>query len=190
LVETTLSTAHARQFYYIKYGQKDLSALNARWVSSTTGNNTNTGYFAAGGPLAVGDFATSNLKYAKPGSLIKFTSPDTRKFLNGKLVSSGTGLAQDRQWSKIAAVAGDGANGGAGNLETGVGPITLNDKVPADAELTSVIPEFVTVFDAALKADLQDRIELYEEFGLRFDEENSQWVVITGSNLSSSKSFL
>jgi hypothetical protein len=137
----------------------------------------------------VGDFATSNLKYAKPGSLIKFTSPDTRKFLNGKLVSSGTGLAQDRQWSKIAAVAGDGANGGAGNLETGVGPITLNDKVPADAELTSVIPEFVTVFDAALKTDLQDRIELYEEFGLRFDEENSQWLVITGANLSSSEDF-
>ena len=189
LVETTLSTAHARQFYYIKYGQKDLSALNAKWVSSTTGNNTNTGYVAAGGPLAIGDFATSNLKYAKPGSLIKFTSPDTRKFLNGKLVSAGTGLAQDRQWSKIAAVAGDGANGGVGNLETGVGPITLNDKVPADAELTSVIPEFVTVFDTALKTDLQDRIELYEEFGLRFDEENSQWVVITGANLSSSEDF-
>ena len=189
LVETTLSTAHARQFYYIKYGQKDLSSLNSRWVSSTTGTNTNTGYFAAGGPLAIGDFAVSNLKYAKPGSLIKFTSPDTRKFLNGKLVSAGTGLAQDRQWSKIAAVAGDGANGGAGNLETGVGPITLNDKVPADAELTSVIPEFVTVFDAALKTDLQDRIELYEEFGLRFDEENSQWVVITGANLSSSEDF-
>ena len=86
-------------------------------------------------------------------------------------------------------MAGDGANGGVGNLETGVGPITLNDKVPADAELTSVIPEFVTVFDAALKTDLQDRIELYEEFGLRFDEENSQWVVITGANLSSSEDF-
>ena len=61
--------------------------------------------------------------------------------------------------------------------------------MPEDAELTSVIPEFVTIFDAALKTDLQDRIEIYEEFGLRFDEENSEWKVITGANLNSSEEF-
>ena len=189
LVETKLNKASARQFYYDNYPTKNLSALAADWVSSSVGTNTNTGYFMGAGPLVVGDFSTTNLKYAKPGALIKFISPDTRKFLNGKLVSSTTGLAQDRQWSKIALVAGDGANGGAGNLESGLGPITLNDVLPADSVLAAVIPQFVTVFDAALKTDLQDRIEIFEEFGLRYDEENAQWKVITGANLSSSEVF-
>ena len=52
---------------------------------------------------------TSNLKYAKTGALIKFTSPDSREFLNGKLVTAGTDNAEDRAWAKISAVVGDGS---------------------------------------------------------------------------------
>ena len=48
----------------------------------------------------------------KVGSLIKFTSPDTREFLNNTLVTAGTDNAEDRMWAKIGAVDGDGANGG------------------------------------------------------------------------------
>jgi len=188
-VESKLTEAYSRQFFYIKYGTKSLSALAASWVSTTVGTNTNTGYFAAGGPLAVGDFATSNLKYAQPGALIKFTSPDTREFLNGRLVTSGTDLAEDRAWAKVSAVVGDGANDGAGNLESGIGPITLSDTIPAGAVLSAVFPKFATVLDTALKTDLQDRIEVYEQFGLRYDEENAEWKVITAANLSASSTF-
>jgi hypothetical protein len=188
-VESKLTEAYSRQFFYIKYGTKSLSALAASWVSTTIGTNTNTGYFAAGGPLAVGDFATSNLKYARPGALIKFTSPDTREFLNGRLVTSGTDLAEDRAWAKVSAVVGDGSNDGAGNLESGIGPITLNDTIPAGAVLSAVFPKFATVLDTALKTDLQDRIEVYEQFGLRYDEENAEWKVITAANLSASSVF-
>jgi hypothetical protein len=188
-VESKLTEAYSRQFFYIKYGTKSLSALAASWVSTTIGTNTNTGYFTAGGPLAVGDFATSNLKYAQPGALIKFTSPDTREFLNGRLVTSGTDLAEDRAWAKVSAVVGDGSNDGAGNLESGIGPITLNDTIPAGAVLSAVFPKFATVLDTALKTDLQDRIEVYEQFGLRYDEENAEWKVITAANLSASSVF-
>ena len=188
-VEAKLKEAYSRQFYYLKYGTKDLSALSASWVSTTTGTNTNTGYFKAGGPVVVGDFATSNLKYAKPGSLIKFTSPDSREFLNGVLVTAGTTNAEDRVWAKVAAVTGDGANGGAGNLESGLGPITLNNILPANAVLSAVIPNFKNTFSTSLKTDLQDRIEAYEEFGLRYDEENEEWKVITTANLSSDTVF-
>ena len=163
-VETKLKEATARQFFYLKYGTKDLSSLSASWVSTTTGTNTNTGYFNAGGPLAVGEFSTSNLKYAKVGSLVKFTSPDTREFLNGKLVTAGTDNAQDRAWVKISAVVGDGSNNGEGNLESGLGPITLNDIIPANAVLNAVFPVFTTTFTTALKDDLIDRINAYEAF--------------------------
>ena len=188
-VESKLKEATARQFFYLKYGTKDLSSLSASWVSTTTGTNTNTGYFNAGGPLAVGEFSTSNLKYAKVGSLVKFTSPDTREFLNGKLVTAGTDNAQDRAWVKISAVVGDGSNSGEGNLESGLGPITLNDIIPANAVLNAVFPVFTTTFTTALKDDLIDRINAYEEFGLRFNEETGAWSVITSANLSASSVF-
>ena len=188
-VESKLKEATARQFFYLKYGTKDLSSLSASWVSTTTGTNTNTGYFNAGGPLAVGEFSTSNLKYANVGSLVKFTSPDTREFLNGKLVTAGTDNAQDRAWVKISAVVGDGSNSGEGNLESGLGPVTLNDIIPANAVLNAVFPVFTTTFTTVLKDDIIDRINAYEEFGLRFNEETGEWSVITSANLSASSVF-
>jgi len=188
-VEAKLKEAYARQFYYLKYGTKDLSTLTATWNSTTTSTNTNTGYFTSGGALVVGDFATSNLKFAKPGALVKFTSPDTRKFLNGTLVTAGTDNAEDRAWAKIGAVVLDGANSGLGNLESGLGPITLNDIIPNGAVLSAIIPNFTTSFSTALENDVIDRIEAYEEFGLRYDVDTETWKVITSTNLSTSSVF-
>jgi len=188
-VEAKLKTPYARQFYYLKYGTKDLSTLTATWNSTTTSTNTNTGYIKAAGPLVVGDFATSNLKYVKPGALVKFTSPDTRKFLNSTLVTSTTDNAEDRVWAKIGAVSGDGANGGVGNLESGAGPVTLNNILPAGSVVSAVIPNFTTSFATALETDVVDRIEAYEEFGLRYDWDTETWKVITSTNLSASEVF-
>jgi hypothetical protein len=188
-VEAKLKEAYARQFYYLKYGTKDASTLTATWNSTTTATNTNTGYFTSGGALVLGDSATSNMKFAKPGALIKFTSPDTRKFLNATLVTSTTDNAEDRAWAKIGAVVLDGANGGVGNLESGVGPVTLNNIIPEGAVINAIIPNFTTAFSSTLEADLIDRITAYEEFGLRYDVDSETWKVITSTNLSTSAVF-
>ena len=188
-VETKIKQAYSRHFYYLKYGTKDLSSLNATWNSTTTSTNTNTGYFTSGGALVVGDSATSNFKYAKPGALIKFTSPDSREFLNNTLVTAGTDNAEDRAWAKIGAVEGDGANAGVGNLESGLGPVTLAQIIPNGSTVNSVIPNLTTTFSDALKEDLIDRIGAYENFGLRYDTDSETWKVITSTNLSASNVF-
>ena len=188
-VENKLTKAYSRQFYYLKYGTKDLSTLSATWNSSTTGTNTNTGYFKAGGPLVTGDFATSNLKFVKPGALVKFTSPDTREFLNNTLVTSGTDKAQDRAWAKVGAVVNDGANGGVGNLESGQGPVTLSSIIPDGAVLNAVIPNLTLTFNKDPEADIVERVQGYEEFGLRYDESSETWKIITSTNLSASNIF-
>jgi len=188
-VEAKLKEAYARQFYYLKYATKDASSLSATWNSTTTSTNTNTGYFTAGGALVLGDSATSNLKYAKPGALVKFTSPDTREFLNNTLVTSGTDNAEDRLWAKIGAVVLDGANEGVGNLESGVGPVTLNNIVPNGSVINAIIPNFTTSFSTTLEADILDRVEAYEEFALRYDVDSETWKVITSTNLSTSSVF-
>ena len=188
-VESKLKNAYSRHFYYLKYSTKDLSSLTATWNSTTTSTNTNTGYFKGTGPLMTGTFATSNLKYAKVGALVKFTSPDTREFLNSTLVTTGTDNAEDRMWAKIGVVEGDGANRGVGNLESGVGPITLNNVIPNGSVLSSLFPAFTTTFSTTLKNDLIDRINAYEEFGLRYDIDTETGKVITSTNLSSSSVF-
>jgi hypothetical protein len=188
-VETKLKEAYARQFYYFKYSAKDVSSLTATWNSTTTSTNTNTGFFTSGGALVIGDFATSNLKYAKTGALVKFTSPDTRKFLNGTLVTTGTENSEDRLWAKIGGVVLDGANGGTGNLESGVGPVTLSSIVPNGAVINAIIPNFTTSFSQSLELDLIERIEAYEDFGLRYDIDSETWKVITTTNLSTSSVF-
>ena len=188
-VEAKLKEAYARQFYYLKYGTKDASTLTATWNSTTTSTNTNTGYFTSGGALVIGDSATSNMKFAKPGALIKFTSPDTRKFLNGTLVTSTTDNAEDRAWAKIGAVVLDGANSGVGNLESGVGPVTLNSIIPDGSVINAIIPNLTTSFSTTLETDLLDRIEAYEEFGLRYDTDSETWKVITSTNLSTDSVF-
>ena len=188
-VEAKIKEAYARQFYYLKYGTKDASTLTATWNSTTTSTNTNTGYFKSGGPLVIGDSATSNMKFAKPGALIKFTSPDTRKFLNGTLVTSTTDNSEDRLWAKIGAVVLDGANTGLGNLESGIGPVTLNNIVPDGAVINAIIPNLTTSFAKTLESDLIARIEAYEEFGLRYDTDSETWKVITSTNLSTSSVF-
>jgi hypothetical protein len=129
------------------------------------------------------------MKFAKPGALVKFTSPDTRKFLNGTLVTSTTDNAEDRLWAKIGAVVLDGANGGLGNLESGVGPVTLNNIVPNGSVINAIIPNLTTSFSATLEADIISRIEAYEEFGLRYDTDSETWKVITSTNVSTSSVF-
>ena len=188
-VEAKLKQPYSRHFYYLKYGTKDLSTLTATWNSTTTSTNTNTGYFKSTGPLSIGDFATSNFKFAKPGALVKFTSPDTRTFLNDSLVTAGTDDAEDRKWTKIGAVVDDGANSGIGNLESGVGPVTLSNVIPNGSVVSSVIPNFTTSLAAVLEQNMIDRIEAYEEFGLRYDINSETWKVITSTNLSTGSTF-
>ena len=90
-------------------------------------------------------------------------------------MTSTTDNAEDRAWAKIGAVVlGDGANGGTGNLESGVGPVTLNNIVPQGAVINAIIPNFTTAFSSTLEVDLLDRIEAYEEFGLRYDVDSTR----------------
>ena len=105
------------------------------------------------------------------------------------LVKSTTDNAKERLWAKISSVVLDGANGGTGNLESGVGPVTLNNIVPDGSVINAIIPKFTTSFSATLETDLIDRIEAYEDFGIRYDVDSETWKVITSTNLSASSIF-
>ena len=49
--------------------------------------------------------------------------------------------------------------------------------------------KITTSFSITLETDIIDRINAYEEFGLRYDWDSETWKVITSTNLSASSVF-
>ena len=72
---------------------------------------------------------------------------------------------------------------------SGVGPVTLNNNIPDGSVISTLFPTFTTTFLDTLKTDIIDRVEAYEEFGLRYDVDTETWKVITATNLSASSVF-
>ena len=141
-----LKSTGVRDFYYDSYTRQN-TGTNFTWNLSSEATNTYTGYFQETGPLAVGDFTTSNLKYVKPGALIKFVPPSGQHFMaNGTLMAGAVGHSGSQAviWTKVVAVKLDGSNYGKGDFTDGTGPITLADKVPSNAIITEVIPAYAT----------------------------------------------
>ena len=186
------------QFYYANFLRANLipivqsSGLN--WNQSTTLANETTGYFqnAAGGTIAVGNYSSSNTRYIKVGSLIKFAAPAGYFFDANNRLKPGIPTGPDERyevWASPTEIVDDGTNQGQGNFANGVGPVTLNNFIPTGAYPTQVIPLLLTNFTTALKNSIADQILLYRNFGLGYDNLNGEWYLITSANLAQNAEF-
>ena len=190
-INPLLKSVGVRDYYYDKYTRQS-TGTNYTWTLSTEATNTYTGYFKESGPLAVGDYTTNNLKYVKPGALIKFEAPTGFHFMaNGTLMAGAVGHSGSQSviWTKVVSVKQDGSNYGQGNFTDGTGPITLSDKVPSTAIITEVIPAFATNTIPAVETLMIDAIKNYQNFGLTFDIDTTQWQFIKETNLNQDATF-
>lgn len=193
-VQPLLTDEGAKQFYYANFTRPSLAELNNTWNQSTTLANETTGYFknSDGSPQAVGAYASSNMKYIQVGSLVKFVPPAGYYFDANNRLKLGVPTRADEKlviWASPMAIYLDGTNQGVGNFTDGVGPITLNNFVPSGAVVSQVIPLFVTEFSTTLKQNIVDQIELYRNFGLRYNNLNGEWYLITSTNLAENAEF-
>jgi hypothetical protein len=193
-VQPLLTDEGAKQFYYANFTRPSLIELNNVWNQSTTLANETTGYFknSSGDPQSVGVYASSNMKYIQVGSLVKFVPPTGYYFDVNNRLKLGVPTRADEKlviWASPMAIYLDGTNQGVGNFADGVGPITLNNFVPSGAIASQVIPLFVTEFSTTLKQSIVDQIELYRNFGLRYNNLNGEWYLITSTNLAENAEF-
>jgi hypothetical protein len=193
-VEKNIIKNESLHFYLKNYGGISVTSLNASWNLSTTTSGTVTGYFKndVNSPLKIGSFATSNLKYAKVGALLKFTAPSGKVFdINNNLITgvSGTINTRDFIWASISAVVTDGTNQGVGNLETGVGPVTLSEVIPQDAVLDQVIAPWNTAITSSVRNNIIQAIGDYKTFGLRYDRDTQAWTIINALDLNTANTF-
>jgi hypothetical protein len=187
-IQPLLIEEGAQQFYYANYLRPDLSVIGMSWNLSTALANEYTGYFknAFGTPLPIGTYASNNAKYIIVGSLVKFVAPTGYFFDKDNRLVAGTPRRADEKltiWASPTSVYLDGTNQGLGNLDSGVGPVVLNNYVPTGAICSQVIPLFVTDFTTALKQSITEQIQLNRNFGLGYNNLTSTWYLITSSNL-------
>jgi hypothetical protein len=193
-VEKNILDNESLHFYLKNYGGINVTSLNASWNLTTTTSGTCTGYFKndVSAPLKLSTFTSSNLKYAKVGSLCKFTAPEGKVFdINNNLITgtSGTINTRDYIWASINSVIADGTNQGVGNLDNGSGPVTLTEVIPQDAVLSEIIAPWNTAIDSTVRTQIIQAIGDYKTFGLRYDRDTQAWAIINALDLDQSNSF-
>ena len=193
-VERNILKNDSYHFYLKNYAGIDVTSLNAEWNLTTTSSGTCTGYVKndLGAALKLGSFATSNLKFAKKGALLKFTAPSGKVFdVNNNLITgtSGTLNTKDYLWASISNIVVDGTNQGVGNLDSGVGPVTLTEKIPEGAELSSVIANWNTTISSSVRSAMIQNIQEFKTFGLRYDRDTQEWAIIDSLNLNTADTF-
>jgi hypothetical protein len=185
-VEPVFTDAEVYNFYFTKFDKILFTDVNTVWQSVTTA--TSTGYFknvVDNSQLKVGGYSTSNLKYVLANAAVKFIPPTGFKFKKGKLVATNINDADqtDYIWTKIVKITGDGT------YVKGLGPITLSDLVPTGAVAQRIVPRFVSDLPVALETEIVNQVFDNQTFGLRYEITESQWKLVTASNLNLTNDF-
>lgn len=186
-IEPVFTDTEVYNFYFTKFDKILFTDTNTVWQSITT--NTPTGYFKNvidNALLKVGSYSTNNLKYVLVNASIKFVAPAGYAFKKGQIVilNSEDPDQTDSLWTRIVKITGDGTNAGRGTLANGLGPIVLSDNIPTGAIASRVVPRFINDLDPALENEIVNQIFNNLNFGLRYEVTESQWKIITFSNLN------
>lgn len=185
-IEPVFTNAEVYNFYFTKFDKILFTDINTVWQSVSTA--TSTGYFknvVDNAQLKVGSYSTSNLKYILSNASVKFIAPTGYRFKKGKLVLTNLNDPDqtDYIWTKIVKVTGDGT------YAKGLGPIILSELVPTGAIAQRIVPRFVSDLPVALENELVNQVYDNQNFGLRYEITESQWKLITASNLSLTNDF-
>jgi len=199
-IESRISSNGLKNYYNENFDKVNTTDLNAIWRQSTSKTNRSTGYFeqildlteiflsangntATSSVYSVGTYTTNALKNIKPGAMCKFAAPDGYHFMkNGKLMQGAPDHAGSSLyvWTTVKTVDADGTLVD----DDGFGPIVFNDIIPDGAILFEILPKYANSIISDVKKQIIDRAFAYKDFGLRFDQNSSEWKIITSDNLN------
>jgi hypothetical protein len=181
-VRPLVSMKSTQHFFYANSNRYSID--NIKWKQSNLYTNASQGTLidVNGVDQLIGTGASSNLKYAVVGSLIKFTAP-TGYYFNGQgLVRPGTPRYDgDRQFIYACV----------DSIDQTTKQIILSQQVPTDAIVSEIIPVFENDFSSALLQTMLSHIQVYKSFGLRYStglngagaQETPGWHIINSQNL-------
>jgi len=190
-IEPVITAEEVYNFYISNYTKILFSlaeGISTDWVQITEDINQSTGYFINSldqSLLKTGIYTNNTLKFLLPGALIKFIPPQNKAFKRGKIVDSDLNDPEqtDYIWTKVIQIVGDGTNAGRGVLPNGQGPVIFNEIVPTGAIAFRIVPRFITNLSDSFEAEMVNLITGNFNFGIRFDQNDSSWKIITAANL-------
>lgn len=194
-VEPLLSSTVVKNFYLDVYTPITLTYTNVEFYQQTSQTNSITGYIrdiTDGTIKRLGSYSVSDLKYVVPGAMVRFVPPAGKKFnANGELVNIADALPEDKDylWTKVVNVVGDGTANSTGLLDTGYGPVELNDIIPTGAVLNVIIPNFETKLRDDIRIKIVELIFARKNFGIRYDTLTTSWKIVSEANLDKKSSF-
>jgi len=191
-VESIISSEEMLHFFFANYAR--FTQADVQWHQTTINTNKSTGFFqnAATSPQPVGPTAITNLKHIIPGSIVKFTAPANNFFdINNKIKPGLPKLSGERTeiYTLVISVVNDGTAQGLGDLESGLGPVTLSDIIPQDAIMSQIITSFSNNLPAEIEQEIIDNVLVFDEFGLRFDINAQEWSLIKSEDLDKTSPF-
>lgn len=159
------------------------------WHQTTFNNLNSTGYLysaTSGLPIQIGVNAGGSVKYATEGALLNFTAPSGYYFNEHNQLVQGLPTATNKIsiWTSIDNVVGDGYNSGYGNLDNGLGPVTLTNAVPQGAYLNAIIPSFTNQLPSSLVQEIINLVVIQQNFSLFYNNsllanDATRWTVST-----------
>jgi hypothetical protein len=190
-----IASSSLKSFYMDKFSRIGISDLNLSWTEINKTPGQSRGYLTSQNfPVSVGDYTGNNLKYFKPGALVKFQAP-YGKYLDSKnnlksIPTSGIPTGGKMYvWANVAQVVEDGSNNGAGTLSDGTGPIILSIRVPTGTIPTEIIPKYVFILPFSIENEIVNICLAKRNFGLTIDKNSRAWDIILNSNLNLTSSF-
>lgn len=171
-----LSSQRAYQYYTQNYTRYPVNASSGdgtiKWNLTSFNSLESTGYFYnTGGPTPAGVLAGNSMSHVTQGALLEFISPPGTYFDQNNRLVNGTPTPTDTVsiWTSVFSVEGDGYNDGEGNLNNGLGAISLSNAIPDGSILNTVIPSFTNVLPTTVSQECISRISLNQSFTLIFD---------------------
>lgn len=189
IVIPILNDKKIRNYYFDRFPKILTTDLGVNWVQLTKETNLSSGYFKniEDVPSTLGSFTGSILRLVTPGSLIKLIAPGAATESNhfdakGNLVSGPARVLGDTyyKWVKVVRINGTGVE----STDDGLGAVVFNDVIPTGAILSEIKPPLANNLQAGVKQQIIDQIFAYKTFGLRFDQIDAQWRIVTENNLS------
>ena len=196
LITSIIDDNNVRNFYYDNFLDQDYTDLNLAWLQTTSDTNRSTGFIvdsdqvSATDPFTytLGSYTQGPLRFFEAGALVKFEAPTGKCFDKNNTIQNRTpSNIGDKSyiWTKVIYI----DNSGETETSLGFGPVLFNDVIPSGAILKSIKLKFTRDLLTSVKTDIIDQAFAYRTFGLRYDREERNWLIITQENLNVKDSF-
>jgi hypothetical protein len=191
-----IASQELKHFYYsniVRPNQVKYLPTGYSWQLSTQGSNTATGYFLLNNrPAQIGAAVRSKATYLRKGAIVRFAPAAGYYFdANSNMLPGNSTQVTDKKYiyAGLTEVLGDGTNSGTGNFATGVGPVTLNIKVPSGAVIDAVYPQWKNTINESFISQMVGLIKGFKNFGIGYDSDLQVWRIISSENLNTNRTF-